>query len=88
MKFFEVAKFEYRKIVRKPSFWVSTLFLPIFIGIVGFVSGYSSIDATTTHGAESIFFMERIIGKTSTFYHIIIVLFLSVLVSWFIVKEL
>lgn len=46
MKFFEVAKFEYRKIVRKPSFWVSTLFLPIFIGIVGFVSGYSSIDAT------------------------------------------
>ncbi|MDD3475043.1 MAG: ABC transporter permease [Candidatus Dojkabacteria bacterium] len=45
MKFFEIAKFEYKKIIKKPSFWASTLFLPIFIGIVGLVSGYSSMDA-------------------------------------------
>ncbi len=44
-KSLNVAKFEYIKTVKKPSFWASTLFLPIFIGIVSFVSGYSSIDS-------------------------------------------
>jgi len=44
-KLFNVAKFEYLKTVKKPSFWASTLFLPIFIGFVSFVSGYSSIDS-------------------------------------------
>lgn len=38
-----VAKREYIKVVRKPSFWLSTLFLPIFIVVVSFISGYSSM---------------------------------------------
>ena len=45
MKFLHVAQFEYTKIVKKPTFWISTLFLPIFIGIVSYISGYSSMDA-------------------------------------------
>jgi ABC-2 type transport system permease protein len=40
-----VTKFEFKEIVRKPSFWLSTLFLPIFIGLISFVSGYASIEA-------------------------------------------
>ncbi len=38
----EVAKFEYLKIVKKASFWASTLFFPIFMALIMFVSGWSS----------------------------------------------
>lgn len=41
-----IAKFEYLKVVKKKSFWLSTLFLPAFIAVIAFVSAYSSIDAT------------------------------------------
>lgn len=37
-----VAKREYLKIVTKKSFWVSIIILPVFIGVVGYISGYSS----------------------------------------------
>jgi ABC-2 type transport system permease protein len=40
-----VAKREYTTIVRKKSFWISTLLLPLFIVVVGFISGYSSQQA-------------------------------------------
>lgn len=40
-----VAQREYIKIVRKPSFWVSTLLLPAFIGLVSFISGYTAEQA-------------------------------------------
>ncbi|MHC1716845.1 MAG: ABC transporter permease [Candidatus Dojkabacteria bacterium] len=45
-KLFNVALFEYTKTVKKPSFWASTLFLPVFIALVTFISSYSSIDAS------------------------------------------
>lgn len=45
-KFWIVAQFEFREIVRKPSFWLATLFLPILIGAISFISGYASIEAT------------------------------------------
>lgn len=45
-KFLTVAQFEYKKIVKKPSFWLSTLFLPVFIAFISLISGYSSIDAS------------------------------------------
>lgn len=38
-----VAKREYTKVIRKPSFWISTLFFPIFIIAISFISGYSSM---------------------------------------------
>lgn len=44
-RYMTIAKFEFIKVVRKPSFWLSTLFLPILIGIVSFISGYSSTKA-------------------------------------------
>jgi len=37
-----VAQREYKKIVRKPSFWIATLLLPLFIGVVSYISGYSA----------------------------------------------
>jgi ABC-2 type transport system permease protein len=40
-----VAKREYFTVVKKKSFWISTLLLPVFILVVGFVSGYSSQQA-------------------------------------------
>lgn len=40
-----VAQREYIKIVRKPSFWIATLLLPTFIGVVSFISGYSAEQA-------------------------------------------
>jgi ABC-2 type transport system permease protein len=45
-KYFEVAKFEFLKIVKKKSFWLATLFMPVFIGAVALISAYSSIDAS------------------------------------------
>jgi len=43
--FLEVAKFEYLKTIKKKSFWLATLFLPLFIGVIGLVSGLSSVEA-------------------------------------------
>lgn len=40
-----VAKREYFAVVKKKSFWLSTFLLPLFIIVVGFVSGYSSQQA-------------------------------------------
>jgi ABC-2 type transport system permease protein len=45
-KYFEVAKFEFLKIVRKKSFWVGTLFMPLLIGVIALISGLTSVDAT------------------------------------------
>ncbi len=42
----EIAKFEYFKIVKKPSFWASTLFFPIFMALIMFVSGWSSYQSS------------------------------------------
>ncbi len=43
--YLEVAKFEFLKIVKKKSFWLGTLFLPLLIGVIGLISGFSSVDA-------------------------------------------
>ncbi len=43
--YLEVAKFEFLKTIKKKSFWLGTLFLPLFIGVVGLISGLSSVDA-------------------------------------------
>ena len=44
-KYLRVAKFEFLEMIKKPSFWLSTLFFPVFIGVIGFISGYSSQEA-------------------------------------------
>ena len=44
-KYFEVAKFEFLKIVRKKSFWLGTLFMPLLIGVIALISGLTSVDA-------------------------------------------
>lgn len=44
--YFEVAKFEFLKTVKKKSFWLATLFLPLFVGIIALVSGLSSVEAS------------------------------------------
>jgi ABC-2 type transport system permease protein len=36
-----VAKYEYLKTVKKPAFWLTTILMPILIGVVTFISGYS-----------------------------------------------
>lgn len=41
----EIAKFEFLKVVRKKSFWLTTLFLPLLIGVIALISGLSSVDA-------------------------------------------
>lgn len=46
--FITVALFELKEVIRKPSFWLSTLFLPFLIGVISFVSGYASIEAAET----------------------------------------
>lgn len=45
-KFLTIAKFEFKNVVRKPTFWLATLFLPVLMGVISFVSGYASIEAT------------------------------------------
>lgn len=45
-KYWIVAQFEFREIVRKPSFWLATLFLPVLIGVVSFITGYANVEAT------------------------------------------
>ncbi len=44
-KYFEVAKFELLKIIRKKSFWMGTLFMPLLIGVIALISGLTSVDA-------------------------------------------
>ncbi len=44
-KYFEVAKFEFLKIIRKKSFWMGTLFMPLLIGVIALISGLTSVDA-------------------------------------------
>ncbi|MFQ5492750.1 MAG: ABC transporter permease [Candidatus Dojkabacteria bacterium] len=41
-KLFLVAKFEYLRTVKKPAFWFTTLFLPVFMVIVMMISVFSS----------------------------------------------
>lgn len=48
-----VGKREFLKVIRKPSFWISTLFLPIFIVIVTLISGYSSMQLEEKLKSES-----------------------------------
>ena len=43
--FMEIAKFEFLKVIRKKSFWIATLFIPVFIGLIAFISASSSLDA-------------------------------------------
>ncbi len=45
-KTLEIAKFEYFKIVKTASFWVSTLFFPIFMVAIMLISGFSSYQAS------------------------------------------
>lgn len=42
-KFFIVAKFEYLRTVKRLAFWFTTLIMPVFFGVIIFVSGYSSL---------------------------------------------
>ena len=42
-KVFIVARREYTKVVRKPSFWISTLFFPVFIVVIMLITGFSSM---------------------------------------------
>lgn len=39
-----VTKFEYLRTIKKPAFWLVTLFMPVFIGLMTFISGYTSIE--------------------------------------------
>ncbi len=43
-----VAKFEYLRVVKKKSFWLITLFLPVFILVIAFLIAYSGKVAETT----------------------------------------
>ncbi|MEI7578822.1 MAG: ABC transporter permease [bacterium] len=42
-----IAKYEYLSSIKRASFWAATLFMPIFVGIVSLISGY-----TSTRGEE------------------------------------
>lgn len=44
-KLFIIASREYLKVVRKPTFWISTLALPVFIIIITLISGFSATQA-------------------------------------------
>jgi ABC-2 type transport system permease protein len=46
-KLFIVAKSEYLKTIRTKGFWISTLFLPIFMGVIMLISGYSGAQSET-----------------------------------------
>ncbi|MDY0096968.1 MAG: ABC transporter permease [Candidatus Dojkabacteria bacterium] len=45
-KYWIVAQFEFKEIVRKPSFWLATLFLPLLIGVISFITGYANVEAS------------------------------------------
>ena len=53
-KFWTVAKYEFTQTVKKPSFWLSTLFLPIFIAVISFVTGYATVESTKKFESGSI----------------------------------
>ena len=40
-----IVKREYIKVVRKKTFWLSTIIVPVFIGLLTFISGYTSMEA-------------------------------------------
>lgn len=40
-----VAKYEFVQTVKSPSFWLVTLFMPVFMGVVTFLSGYSGVQS-------------------------------------------
>ena len=42
----EVAKFEFLKVIKKKSFWIATIFMPVLIGLIGLISGLSSENAS------------------------------------------
>ncbi|MEP7104166.1 MAG: ABC transporter permease [Candidatus Dojkabacteria bacterium] len=44
-----IVKREYFKVVKKPTFWVATLLLPLFIVIISLVSGFSAQQAEDTN---------------------------------------
>lgn len=48
-----VGKREFVKVIRKPSFWISTLFLPIFLVVITLISGYSSMQLEEKLKSES-----------------------------------
>ncbi len=54
-KFWFVMKREYLKVVKTPSFWLATLFFPIFIVAISLVSGYSgaAFEESLREAAES-----------------------------------
>jgi ABC-2 type transport system permease protein len=49
-----VASREFLKVIKKPSFWFTTLFFPIFIVFVGFISGFSSSQAEEIFSSEDL----------------------------------
>lgn len=48
-----VAKREYLKVVKKPSFWLSTSFFPVFIVVISLISGFSSAQLESKLKSES-----------------------------------
>ncbi|OIP95573.1 hypothetical protein AUK40_05985 [Candidatus Wirthbacteria bacterium CG2_30_54_11] len=48
-----VASREYLKVVRKPTFWLATLFFPVFLIVVSLISGLSAQEAEKTIKAEA-----------------------------------
>lgn len=48
-----VGKREFVKVIRKPSFWISTLFPPIFLVVITLISGYSSMQLEEKLKSES-----------------------------------
>lgn len=43
---FTIAKFEFIETIRKPSFWLATLFMPILIGVISYITGYANVEAS------------------------------------------
>ena len=59
-KFWTIAKYEFTQTVKKPSFWLSTLFIPIFIAVISFVTGYATVESTKKFESGSIEDFEMI----------------------------
>ncbi len=43
-KVLTVAKYEYLKTVRRKAFWLTTLFLPLFMGVIMLISAFSGVE--------------------------------------------
>jgi len=59
-----IAKREYVKVIRKPAFWISTLFIPIFIIVISLMSGFSSTEfqqkiKNGADNAKTIFILDQ-----------------------------